>query len=135
MKQLRITNTDPGITASDRDFDYLKQCFDSRKEIRIPKMGDFIVLQNGTIERIAWDSGAGRFQTSDTGSFHISESGASFSGGLSREMVKNVSPIFDQCGRQKHRIGEAWFFHNSSPQAMSAVYITMPFKVWWEGPK
>lgn len=97
-----------------------------------PRVGDFIEFANGTIERVShvWDGmaeygGTDGVQTSAGGSWHVSESGASFSGGLN-----SIIAFTTLTDTGETRDGSGWFWHHGMSGANRGVPATFTFRVY-----
>lgn len=89
-----------------------------------PRVGDFVRFADGVERRISylWDDGA---QTSEAGSFYLSESGCAFSGSLHPPV-----PIEALVRADERRPGSVWIFHHDVPRAGNAVTARVQFRVY-----
>jgi hypothetical protein len=93
-----------------------------------PRVGDFIKMLDGSLQRFAhkWDDG---LQTSDGRfgwSFHMFSDGfANFSGGLNPtvqfENIKQTDEVID---------GAFWFFSNNEVRAHNGINVKIPCRVF-----
>lgn len=93
--------------------------------IQGPRVGDFVRMPDGSLHRFShqWPDG---FQTSTSGSFHLSESGyMSFSGGLDPTIPNDR---IRETNETKN--GFFWFFHHGYMQAHNGVETMAPFRVY-----
>jgi hypothetical protein len=88
------------------------------------RVGDFVRFANGVERRIAylWKDGA---QTSDSGSFYLSESGCAFSGSLHPPV-----PLQALVTTTERRAGTVWVFRRDIPRAGNAVTAWVEFRVF-----
>ena len=90
-----------------------------------PRVGDFVEFADGVMRRFShnWDEAG--LQTSDGGSWHLGNSGMSFSGSLhpcvQREDIKQTDEM---------RWGSAWFFSHDHWTAHNAVHVQIPLRVF-----
>ena len=97
-----------------------------------PRVGDFIEFANGTIERVShvWDGmaeygGTDGVQTSEGGSWHVSRSCASFSGGLN-----SIIPFTTLTDTGETREGSGWFWHHDIAGGNRGVPTNFTFRVY-----
>jgi hypothetical protein len=102
-----------------------------------PQVGDYVLFADGIERRIShiwdWDDlnpDDRSIQTSDGGSFYLSESGLSFSGSLYPSV---------KAGTLRHsgsiRKGACWFFHHDHHCAHNGVTIEPPIFNQWTSTK
>ncbi len=92
-----------------------------------PRVGDFVLMEDGTVERTAHDWGE-QIQTTDGkfgSSFYLSDGSASFSGGLNRSLQRELLSETTET-----REGVFWFFHHNEIRASNAVGIKFPCRVY-----
>jgi hypothetical protein len=101
------TCIDPRPKFDDRDFDIMVEREVAWNEIKGPRVGDFVILPDGTERRFSHHWGES-IQTSGGGSFYLGKGYVSFSGELHPAI-----PIdrFER-DRGEHRMGSFWFFHH-----------------------
>jgi len=93
-------------------------------------VGDFVRFTDGTTRRVSyiWRDEEERLfgiQTSDSGSFYLSDGYVSFSGSLKRsvpyESLEDTGDTHD---------GEVWFFDHDWHRAHAGVPCMVKFRVW-----
>jgi hypothetical protein len=90
-----------------------------------PRIGDFVIMPNGTLERCCYASRDG-MQTTYGGSFSISKSGHSgYSGSLNRSRLLEY---FKDTGET--RPGKFWFFSHNQPGAGRGVDVFLPCRIY-----
>jgi hypothetical protein len=120
------------ITFDERDAELLKLRIEAREKIDGPRIGDFVIFDNGVIGRFSHDWGD-KIQWSscpngDHWGFHLFSDGhASFSGSLNPSIMKDQL----ECGRSEDdRNGKFWFFHHDFAGAGRGVYCDVPCRVY-----
>lgn len=90
-----------------------------------PRVGDFVKMLDGTIQRFSHDWGDD-IQTSNGGSYHISKSGyVDMSGGLNRAIMKDKLTLTDEA-----MPGSFWFFHHDRAAAHNVVDVKITCRVY-----
>lgn len=96
---------------------------------RGPRIGDKIRMGDGSIRRLASDSGSEMQTTSGTQpgdqAFYLGHGYCSFSGSLGDVIAKDQ--LYDT-GRSED--GSVWFFHHDQVKAVNAVDATIPCRVY-----
>lgn len=89
-----------------------------------PRVGDYLQFPDGHFERFShdWDDA---MQTSPEGSFYFGNGYMSFSGGLNAAIDKTRFEATDEW-----REGSAWFFESDFARAHSAIYVSVPCRVF-----
>lgn len=101
-----------------------QQAFDTREG---PRVGDFVIFPDGTYNRFSHDWG-NDIQTSKGGSFYLSKSHMSFSGGLDPAIDKGqLTPLSET------RNGQCWFFHHDYHTAHNGVDTRVKCRVFAYG--
>jgi hypothetical protein len=93
-----------------------------------PRIGDFLVLENGNVKRFTHDWGA-EIQTTlwgEAGSFYIGGEGCvSFSGGLDCALPKSSMELTTEV-----KMGSFWFFYRNEVKAHNGLNVLIPCAVW-----
>jgi len=91
-----------------------------------PRIGDFVIMPDGTVQRCCNDCGDG-MQTCFGGSFsvHPASGGVSMSGSLNRSQLWEYFQPTDQT-----KLGRFWFFHHNRPGAGCGVDVFLPCRVY-----
>lgn len=129
-----IVGSDHGIIPDHRDDEILiafTSRWNLRKEIRV---GDFIKFLDGTYGRFTHACPDGLQTTVRSGefgegSFHMTYNALSYSGALDPIIKREKIRATDRL-----QAGRAWFFHHGFGRAHSAVYATVPCRVYEELP-
>ena len=90
-----------------------------------PRVGDFIVMPDGSEHRFCHDWHDG-LQTTPGGSFYFGNGYADYSGGLD-PTLKNKLII----ATPKQKAGQFWFFHHNSARAHNGVYFKVLCRVFY----
>lgn len=92
--------------------------------IKGPRVGDFIKMLDGTLQRFShdWDDD---IQTAEGGSFYIGPGYVSFSGGLNPAIPKASIILTDEVSG-----GAFWFFHHDQHRAHNGVNFFMPCRIF-----
>jgi hypothetical protein len=93
-----------------------------------PRVGDFVVFPDGETRRISCDWGRDcepAIQTSEGGSFYLTEHGASFSGSL-----YTTIPTASLTDTGEKRPGDVWIFHHNFSGAGRGVHASPLFRVY-----
>ncbi|CAB4168879.1 hypothetical protein UFOVP1516_37 [uncultured Caudovirales phage] len=102
-------------------------------EVPGPRVGDFVVMPDGSYERFSHKHYDG-LQTTEGGSFYLNDTGkAGFSGGLNPTILNEHLELTKQ-----KKLGNFWFFHHDMARAHNAVYVVVDcdvYKVTAELPK
>ena len=120
-----------------RTIEHLKKCVEAKELIQGPRIGDYIFLKNGNLERFSHDWGDS-LQTSSDGSFCLTSDGTvSFSGGLNPGIQKSkiketyVDHYNDHTGFSG-MTGKFWVYYNGRLCANCAVYVNLDCRVYKE---
>ena len=96
---------------------------------RGPRIGDKIIMSDGSIRRLAHDSGSKMQTTSRTQpgdqSFYLGHGYCSFSGSLGEVIAKDE---LQDTGLTED--GAVWFFHHDRAVAFNAVHATIPCRLY-----
>lgn len=123
-------------TFDDRDAVILAERQQKRDARQGPRVGDFIIMLDGTTRRFAHNWGERGLQPAyrwndgkvEVGSIHLDENGgASFSGGLD-----GIIPLARIAETDQTMEGRFWFFHHGWMKAHNGVYVTIPCRVFQE---
>ena len=114
----------------DRDVEIVASRLEALRGRVGPQVGDYVRFSDGTLRRIShhwrddegWDGGV---QTSDGGSFYLSDHGCSFSGSLRPSIPTDRLQATDEMVA-----GRAWIFHHDMHQAHNGVDFEVPFRVF-----
>jgi hypothetical protein len=114
--------------------DHLRKCVEEREKIAGPRIGDFIFMKDGSIQRFSHDWGDS-IQTSNAGSFHLSSDGlVSFSGGLNEAIPKSSikETYYDWADHScaKGLTGEFWVCYNNRLVHGSKVNVNLECRVY-----
>ena len=117
-------------TADARDEEIVARRMKKLNEVEGPRVGDFVRFTDGTLRRISyrWNDGEGwdgGCQTSDHGSYYLSEYGVSMSGSLHPCVPTESLQRTDEC-----RDGSVWIFHHDWAKAHNGVDFMVPFRVY-----
>jgi hypothetical protein len=105
----------------------LKKKMQVRQLLEGPLVGDFILLSDGTFDRLTHDWGD-TIQTGghQRGSFFLHDSGEmTYSGGLNPSIPKSALRPTGQT-----RVGRTWFFDEDWAGADRGVYFSVECNVW-----
>jgi hypothetical protein len=89
-----------------------------------PRVGDWAEMPDGTYKRIAHSWGDS-IQLCSGGSFYVSKSGASMSGGLDDAIDASRFAATDQ-----YKVAGFWFPHHDNLERDCAIGLRFPVKVW-----
>lgn len=93
-----------------------------------PRVGDFVKMLDGTLQRFCHDWGD-EIQTTDGkfgASFHLYKSGCSdFSGGLNPAIPKTKLEQTEEI-----EYGSFWFFSHDEVKAHNGIYVKIPCRVF-----
>ena len=116
----------------ERDAEILAERVIDRDKREGPRLGDFVILLNGDIRRLAVKWFDDDFQPTkydgSGGGFYLGSGGyMSFSGtlddGINKERLHDTGRI---------SAGDVWFFHHGHVQAHNAVYGQIPCRIYEE---
>lgn len=113
------------FTPDAKDIDLLGERQARRLDYTVPMEGDYVEFSDGVTRRMShvWPDGV---QTSDGGSWHISDSGyGSFSGGLYPSVHRASLTLTDEL-----RHGAFWFFHHAWAKGHNAIHCQIAVRVW-----
>jgi len=106
------------VEPDDKDLNLARDRIEKYRARAGPRVGDFVIMKDGTKERFAHNWGDG-LQTTTGGSFHLDSAGyASMSGGL-HPTIPNEK-IIPTCF---HEEGIFWMFHHDDPCASNSIGI------------
>ncbi len=109
-----------GNLPDEHDRDLLTQRSDRRNQRPGMRVGDWLVLLDGTIRRIAYIWTEAKLvqptDHEDTGSFYLGLGYLSMSGGLDSGL-----PMDDFTSTGMHRKGSCWLFHHNIREAHNGV--------------
>lgn len=90
----------------------------------VPTVGDYVLFKDGRRRRIShvWDDSV---QTSDGGSWYISDNAVSFSGGLFPCVKKETLSLVNT-----KETGIFWFFSHDEWRANNGVHCYIDCRVW-----
>lgn len=109
-----------------KDQEIVCKIFKQFEEHKGPRVGDFIIMKDGNIERFSHDWGDD-IQTCFGGSFWIGNSGnVEFSGGLNSAVMKNELELVPD----DIQLGEFWIFHHHRVEAHNGVYFNLPCRTY-----
>lgn len=108
----------------ERDVELATQYLKHWNAILKPRVGDYIIMPDGTYERFSYDWDTG-LQTSPGGSFHLGDGYASFSGGLN-PVIPNESIL----PTDLKMVGDFWMAHNGYLCASCGVGVTALCRVY-----
>ena len=117
----------PMFQFDERDENLRKECVDARERIAGSRLGDFVRLPAGQVERISHRRDDA-VQTSpvDMASFFLCRTGgAEMSGSLNPFVPRQTLALSNET-----RQGIFWFFHHGVVGAGRAVYFTVPCRVF-----
>ena len=98
-----------------------------------PRVGDIVLMLDGTKRRFTYDWGDSLQTTYGDGNalFHFNGGSMQFSGSLDKSIKKT---LLDDTGEIE--LGSAWFFHHNEMKVSNAVYFSVPCRVYkqrsWE---
>lgn len=115
-------------TFDDRDQAILDERMALLDAIEGPRVGDFVQMLDGSLQRFAHDWGQDHgLQTCDGGSFYLGAGYLSMSGSLNPTVKREA--LVDT---GKHLLGSAWFFHHDWHTAHNGVTVQVPLRVFKE---
>lgn len=119
-----------------KTLDYLRTCIEERDKIRGPRVGDYIFLLDGTIQRFSHDWGDS-LQTSEGGSFCLSSDGlVSFSGGLNpsipKNKIKETFVNYSDATDYNGMTGRFWIYYNGRLCHGSQTNVDLVCRVYKE---
>lgn len=123
-----ICGSDYAVKPDERDNEIALSSAIAFNDLTGPRVGDFVRMKDGELRRFTYDWGDGIQTTCPKfgGSFYLHDFGhASYSGSLDPSIKKEH---LEDTGDFKS--GDFWFFHHGFPCASSAVYVSIPCKVW-----
>lgn len=109
-----------------------QKLLDSKKG---PKVGDYIIMQDGTTQRFShnWDEDGLQTSGEREGRFYLGNGYCSFSGSLNPTVrLYRIAPQRDAYLRQERREGPVWFFDEDYARAGGGVDCMAVFNVWQE---
>lgn len=119
-----LFQTDAEVIPDDQDETLAKEYLKKWDEYLSPRVGDYIIMPDGTYERFSHDW-IDSLQTSPGGSFHLGDGFTSFSGALNPSIpIEDIHPIdFKMCGN-------FWMWHHGFPGYHNAVGVTALCRVF-----
>lgn len=122
---IQFAGADHPIVPDERDLAMAHELETAFNEVLSPRVGDFVKMPDGTLERFSHNWGGEALQSSPGGSWYLGKGYAEFSGGLNPPIpVERL--LF--CGEMKP--GRFWFFHHGWAAAHSAVFVWMDCRVY-----
>jgi len=124
MSEAKIIDADHGVRVSAKDHAILSDRVAAYDRYQGPRVGDFIRFSDGIVHQFShdWDDS---IQTTKGGSFYLGTHYLSFSGALEPAISKEKLSLTPEMA-----LGRVWFFHHDYRQAHSAVYASVPFRVY-----
>ena len=127
-KKFRLYEENCNVKPDIRDYDIAMERYLEWNKRPGPRVGDFVIMPDGTVERFSHDWGED-IQTCFHGSFYFGHGYADMSGGLNAAIPK--SKITDT-GEMKP--GYFWFFHHDYHTAHHGVGLEADCRVYkYEG--
>ncbi len=99
-------------------------------EISGPRVGDFIIMQDGSYQRISNDWFDGRLQTSESGSYYLGNGLVSMSGWLNPSI-----PLNEIVPTTLKKEGNFWFFHNDMQAGSNSIGVKALCRVYQHVPE
>lgn len=116
-----------------RDEEIRQQRITAWQQRQGPRVGDFVLMNDGTTRRFTHDWGEDIQTTSSYypthGSFYFGDGYCSYSGGLDPAILKTS---IEDTGET--RDGTVWFFHHGCSGAHRGVHCTIPCRVYRQLP-
>jgi len=123
---VELYQIDYPVQPNDRDMAIAKERLNRLDAEMRPRVGDYIYMKNGNLERFSYDWNNG-LQTCINGSFYLGYGYVSMSGSLNGLIPNDRIKLTSE-----QKIGSFWFFHNDCACAHHGVGVKALCRVYQE---